>query len=359
MKRRKPVSRKKGLSRLPHPKTVSPAPLLDSTFAFAITSVLAAAIELDLCTAINRGADTIQKLAEATSSTQRGLRILLDALAGCGWLTKRGDRYALTPWAAQYLSKESSAYAGGIVFQSKMLRNQWDRLAEVVRTGKSWHAIEGRDDRGEFFSEFVGSLYGMNAAAAEAVAGMLWKSKPPVACEVLDIGAGSGVWSLAVARAVPHARVTVADWPAVVEKATKPFVTRENMGDRYQYLPGNFREVDFGNSKFDVAYLGHICHSEGAENTRTLFQRIYRALQPGGRLIIADMLPDEQRSKATFALLFAVNMLVNTDAGDTFTLAEYRQWLKNAGFRTVETWDVPAPSPIIVATKAESRRARK
>jgi SAM-dependent methyltransferase len=338
------------------PKTnaveVSPAALLTGTFGFAITCVLVSAVELDLFTAVDNGANTVEKLAEQTSCSPRGLRILLNALAGIGYLSKEDGRYALTPFAAIYLSKKSRTYAGAVALHSKMLRDNWDHLTEVVRTGKSRRAVEGGPDRGEFFSEFVGSLYGMNTPAAEAVARLLWNAKPPSPCTVLDIGAGSGVWSLALARAVPHAKVTVADWPAVIEKATKKFVAREKVEDRYNYLPGNFREVDFGESAFDVVYLGHICHSEGAENSRILLQRLHRALKPGGRLVIADMVPDEARRETTFALLFAVNMLVNTEDGDTFTFGEYRQWLEASGFGQVRTLDVPAPSPVIVATKA-------
>jgi ubiquinone/menaquinone biosynthesis C-methylase UbiE len=334
-----------------NPAEVSPAPLLSGTFGFAITCVLVSAVELDVFTAVDDGANTVERLAEQTSCSPRGLRILLNALAGMGCLAKEDGRYALTPFAATYLSKKSRTYAGAVAAHSKMLRDNWDHLTDVVRTGKSQRAVEGGPDRGEFFSEFVGSLYGMNTPAAEAVARLLWKAEPPSPCHVLDVGAGSGVWSLALARAVPHAKVTVADWPAVIEKATKKFVAVGKMEDRYSYLPGNFREVDFGESAFDAAYLGHICHSEGAENSRILFQRLHRALKRGGRLVIADMMPDEARSEATLALLFAVNMLVNTEEGDAFTFGEYRQWLEASGFGEVRMLDVPAPSPVIVATK--------
>jgi ubiquinone/menaquinone biosynthesis C-methylase UbiE len=336
---------------------VSPAALLTGTFGFGITCIVVTAVELDLFTAVDNGANTVEKLAEQTSCSPRGLRILLNALVGVGYLAKedtakKDGRYVLTPLAATYLSKKSRTYAGGVTHHSKTLRDNWDHLTEIVRTGKSRRAVEGGPDRGEFFSEFVGSLYGMNAPAAEAVARLLWNAKPPSPCHVLDIGAGSGVWSLALAKRVPHAKVTVADWPSVIEKATKQFVAREKMEARYSYLPGNFRETDFGEAAFDVAYLGHICHSEGAENSRKLFQRLHRALKPGGRVVIADMVPDEGRREATFPLLFAVNMLVNTEEGDTFTFSEYRQWLEASGFGEVRTLNVPAPSPVIVATKA-------
>jgi len=331
---------------------ISPAKLFEGMFGFAITCVLATAVELDLFTAMDRGADTVEKLVEETSCPPRGLRILLNALAGSGYLANDKGCYLLTLFSATYLSKQSPTYAGDVVLHGRALRDSWDHLTEVVRTGSVSRAVEAAGDRGEFFSQLVGSLYGSNTPAAEGTARLLWKGEAPSPCRVLDVGAGSGVWSLALARKVPHARVTVADWPAVIEKATKQFVARENATDRYSYLPGDFRQVDFGESAFDVAYLGHICHSEGAENSRRLLQRIHRALKPGGKLVIADILPDEERREATFALLFAVNMLVNTEDGDTFTFGEYRQWLGSSGFGDVQALNVPAPSPVIVATRA-------
>lgn len=333
---------------------VSPAPLLQGTFGFAITCVLVTAVELDLFTAIDRGASTVEELAKDTSCTPRGLRILLDALAGCGYLAKDKGRYLLNPFSATYLSKKSRTYAGGVALHSRMLRDNWDHLTETVRTGTVRRAVQGGDDRGEFFSEFVGSLYGMNTPGAEAVAAQLWKGEPPSPCRVLDIGAGSAVWSLALARRVPHARVTVAELPAVIEKATKPYAVREKCADRYSYLPGDCHEVDFGESAFEVVYLGHVCHGEGAEGSRVLFRRVHRALRPGGKIVIAEMLPDEERRENTFPLLFAVNMLVNTPRGDAFTFGEYRQWLEADGFRDVQALDVPAPSPVIVATKSNA-----
>lgn len=333
-------------------REISPEPLLAGTFGFAITAVLMTAVDLDLFTAIDRGADTVEKLAQETSCSARGLRILLDALAGTGYLAKENGRYVLTPFSATYMSKKSRTYAGGVALHSRMLRDNWDHLAEAVRTGSVGRAVEGAGDRGEFFSGMVGSLYGLNTPAAEAVARQLWKGEPPSPCQALDIGAGSGVWSLALARRVPHVRVTVADWPAVIEKATKQFVAREKCEDRYTYLPGDFHHTEFGESAFDVVYLGHICHSEGAANSRKLFERIHRALKPGGKLVIAEMVPDEERREATLALLFAVNMLVNTEEGDAFTFGEYRQWLEASGFGDVREVEIPAPSPVIVATKA-------
>jgi SAM-dependent methyltransferase len=144
----------------------------------------------------------------------------------------------------------------------------------------------------------------------------------------------------------------VVDFADVIERSTKRFVQDEGVGDRYDYLPGHLEELDFGESQYDVAVLGHICHAVGARSTKRLFERIHRALRPEGELLIAEFIPDDERKSAFMPLIFAVLMLAITQEGDTFTLCEYHEWLKTAGFHDIHTIQAPAPSPLILARKA-------
>ena len=253
-----------------------------------------------------------------------------------------------TPLASLYLSKKSPSYLGGVVPHSRQLQVNWARLTGVVRTGRAPHAVESDGGHGEFFAQFVGALYSLHNPAA---ARQLWPDGASPGRRVLDVGGGSAVWSLAFVRRDPQAQVTVSDWPSVIERVTKKCVARERADDRYEYLAGNFRRCDFGEPKFDVGILGHICHSEDAVRTRQLFARVHRALKPGGQILVAELIPDNERQTTLLSLLFAVNMLVNTEEGDTFTFAEYRQWLEAAAFHHVRMLDARALSPLIVAGK--------
>jgi len=325
----------------------SPITLMDTAWGFTRTEVLKTGVELDIFTQIEKGHTDAKSLAEAIGASERGVRILLNALVGLKVLEKAGERYDLTQGARIFLSRSSPACMGEWLLHVSQLMPAWAHLTEVVRSGAPPQKIEGDGDRGEFFSKLVAGLFTMNAPGAQAAA----KAMVGQGCglQILDIGAGSGVWGIAFAQQDPLARVTLVDFPKVLAIATQ-FVTQHGLANRVQYLAGNFREVDFGSEQYDVAILGHICHAEGARNTRTLFQRIRRALKPGGRLLIAEFLVDEERRTEIFPLLFAVNMLVNTEEGDTFTLSELRTWLKEAGFKTVETLEAPGPSPLIIAT---------
>lgn len=324
----------------------SPMMLMDTAWGFTRTQVLESGVELDIFTQIEKGHTNAKSLAQAIGASERGVRILLNALVGLRVLEKAGEQYQLTEGARIFLSKNSPAYMGEWLLHVNQLMPAWAHLTEVVRSGVPPQKVEGEGDRGEFFSKLVAGLFTMNAPGAQAAAKAMVGQRSGL--RILDIGAGSGVWGIAFAQRDPHTHVTVADYPKVLGIA-KQFVARHGLADRFQYLAGNFREVDFGREQYDIAILGHICHSEGARNTRTLFQRIRRALKPGGRLLIAEFLVDEERRTETFPLLFAVNMLVNTEEGDTFSMSELRTWLEEAGFKTVETLEAPTPSPLIVA----------
>jgi ubiquinone/menaquinone biosynthesis C-methylase UbiE len=174
--------------------------------------------------------------------------------------------------------------------------------------------------------------------------------------EVLDVAAGSAVWSLAIAEQIREAHFTVIDLPDVLERVTRKAVEREGDSDRFEFWPGNLRTMDLGEALFGLVILGHICHGDGIERSRSLIRRAHRALRPGGQILIAELLPDDDRHGPPLPLLFGLHMLVIIDSGGTFTLAEFRSWLSEAGFDDIRTLAVPAPSPLILATKSSMGR---
>jgi hypothetical protein len=109
-------------------------------------------------------------------------------------------------------------------------------------------------------------------------------------------------------------------------------------------------EADFG-SGYDIATLGHILHSEGEERSRNLLKKTFRALKSGGSIAIGEWLVNDQRTEPLPSLMFAVNMLVNTEHGDTFSFNEIKSWLEEARFKKVRKLGAPGPSPLILATK--------
>ena len=276
--------------------------------------------------------------------------MLLNALVGLELLTKNGDAYALTPESAAFLVSSKPGYLGGMTrHTSSHLIPHWLHLTEAVQTGKPPIAVNQERAGGEFFREFVEDLFANNYAAARALAAHLLLKEPAGPYRVLDLAAGSGVWSIALAEKSPRVRVTVVDWPAVIPVCQK-VTARHGVADRYDYKPGDLLEADFGTG-YQAATLGHILHSEGEKRSRELLRKVFAALAPGGVIAIAEMVPNDDRTGPAMPLIFAVNMLVHTDEGDTFTFGEMSGWLREAGFVNPRQLDVPGPSPLILADR--------
>jgi ubiquinone/menaquinone biosynthesis C-methylase UbiE len=201
----------------------------------------------------------------------------------------------------------------------------------------------------EFFHEFVEDIFPMSYPAATALAGHLQISQSTGPISVLDIAAGSGVWGVALAQASATVSVRAVDWAPVLD-VTRRVTGRFGLSDRFELVGGDLLEADFGLGH-TIATLGHILHSEGEARSKKLLSRVYESLSPGGKIVIAEMVPDTGRSGPTFPLLFAVNMLVNTDSGDTFPFDEMKSWLHDAGFVNPYTLEGPGPSPLLIANK--------
>jgi 3-hydroxy-5-methyl-1-naphthoate 3-O-methyltransferase len=166
---------------------------------------------------------------------------------------------------------------------------------------------------------------------------------------VLDLAAGSGVWGIALAQRWPQVRVTAVDWPVVLP-VTEKTVAGFGLSDRFTFTAGDLHAADFGTGH-QIATLGHILHSEGEANSRALLAKTFDALASGGTIAIAEFLVNRDRTGPLTGLYFAVNMLVNTENGDTWSFEEISEWLAEAGFVNARTLDSPGPSPLILADK--------
>lgn len=327
----------------------TPQRVMQFTMGFIASRALVAAVELDLFTHVAQGARTVEELAQRAKATPRGVRILTDALAGMGFVLKEEGELRLAPDAEAFLVRTSPGYLGAVVLHENHVWDTWRHVSEAVRKGTTPHnAVEGDFDAGEFFSHFVDGLYNLNHHAAQVAAARLASGVRAV----LDVGAGSGVWSQPYALANSYTHVTVVDYPSVLDRVTRPFAERAGVADRYDFRAGNFREVDFGEGLYDLVTIGHILHSEGEERSLELLRRVHRALRPGGRVLIAEMIPDEERKSDLFALLFGVNMLALTEEGDVFTRAQLEEMGRRTGFPQAEWLPAPAPYPLLVLTRS-------
>jgi hypothetical protein len=335
----------------PSSNAPSPQKFLQYSFGYAAPLILEAAVRHGLFDHLAAGPQSADELAAKANISRRGARILLNALVGLEVLSKDATgRFVHTPDSAEFLVSTKPGYIGGFLkHTSSQLIPKWLKLTEVVKTGKPATAVNQEGDGSAFFSEYVEDLFPVNYRAASALGDALKLSEAKGPVRVLDLAAGSGVWGIALAQKSPHVRVTAVDWPGVLT-TTRKVATKHGVGDRFQFVPGDLDSADFG-SGYQVATLGHILHSEGVERSKSLIGKTFRSLASGGTIAIAEWLVNDERTQPPPGLIFAVNMLVNTDSGDTFSFNEIREWLEQAGFRDARLLEVPGISPLVLATK--------
>ncbi len=318
-------------------------------WGYVPTLVLEAAIRNRVFDVLDTGSKTVPEVATATGASVRGLTAIMNVLVGLQFLAKdANEAYSLTPESAAFLVSTKPSFQGGFLrHASSQLIPKWLEINEVVATGKPAHSVNQQDAGSEFFKEFVVDIFPMSYPSAQTLAKSLNLDSQPTS--VLDLAAGSGVWGIAIAQASPNVRVTAVDWPDVIP-TTQKTVARFNLTDRFSYIPGDLLSADFGTGH-NVATLGHILHSEGEDRSRQLLAKVFDALAPGGTIAIAEFLVNADRTGPVNGLFFAVNMLINTDTGNTYSFEEISSWLTEAGFTNPRTIPAPGPSPLILATK--------
>ena len=330
------------------PSPPGPERLAQFAFSFAPPLLLQTAVELQVFDFLDQSPLSLEEISSRTGASLRGLRALLNALVGFEFLARSDDgRYALTPESETFLVRSKPAYRGDFFkFVPRHIQN-WLKLKDAVQSGEPVAMGDSEQELPEFFRELVKPLFNINFAPATTLAAEL-KTKRAIN-NVLDLGAGSGVWGIVLAAHFPEARVTAVDFPAVLE-VTKQTAEKHGVADRFRFSAGDLLTADFG-ADYDVAILGHILHSEGEKRSRQLLAKVFNSLALGGTIAIAEWLVNKTRTAPSHSLMFAVNMLVHTKEGDTFSFEEISRWSFEAGFRDARLLDAPGVSPLILATK--------
>jgi hypothetical protein len=266
-----------------HP-SVTPDRLMQFAFAYAPTLIIEAALHHRVFDLLDQGAMTVEQLSQATGSSARGLRILLNALVSLDFLAKDADHtYRLTPESATFLVTTKPTFQGGLFrHTSTQLIPKWLHLNEVVRTGKPSTAINQEAVGAEFFQQFVNDIFPTSYPAALALATALNVAQVQHPFYVLDLAAGSGVWGITLAQQSPLVHVTAIDWPGVIP-VTQQNIDRFGLSDRVHCIQGDLLAVDFPTG-CHLATLGHIIHSEGETRSRQLLHNVFSALADRSRI---------------------------------------------------------------------------
>lgn len=328
----------------------SPAVVFDTLFAYEQSAALKTALELELFTAIDEGAQTAAAIAKRCEASERGIRMLCDFVTTLGLLTKTNQVYQLSPESAMFLSKRSPAYLGTMARFLLMpgIRNNFEDLTGAVRRGGVQPSGNTVADDNPIWIEFAQSMVPMMIPAAHAIADLLGVSSMG-AIKVLDIAASHGIFGITIAQRNPAAEVYAVDWKAVLAVA-EANAQAAGVADRVHTLPGDAFKIDFGTG-FDVALVTNFLHHFDPPTCTSFLTKICGSLKPGGRVVVLEMVPNPDRVTPPVAARFALTMLAGTLAGDAYTFDELREQLERAGFRDVSAHSLPTPQTVLIAKK--------
>jgi len=304
---------------------------------------LLTALELDIFTAVGDGGNA-QQIGTKVRASARGVSMLLDALVSLGLLSKSGGNYKNTPESARFFTQGSKDnHRNGLLHIANIWHN-WSTLTDAVRRGAHVAADRGRDP--ETTRDFIAAMQRNSKDRAPLVVKALGTTGVK---RVLDLGGGSGAYSIAWAKASPEVQCEILDVPEVVSLTTE-YVRQAGVSGQVKVGAGDMLEGDLG-SGYDLIMLNAICHMFSPEQNRAIFRRAHKALAPKGRLVVQDFILNPDKTGPQHAALFSLNMLVNTEAGASYSEPEYVEWIKASGFTEVSRIELPGPSALIVGVR--------
>jgi (2Fe-2S) ferredoxin/predicted O-methyltransferase YrrM len=325
---------------------VVPDELMQAIQGFRPSRIILTAIELDIFSAIGDGA-IANDVAAKLKLDPRATEMLLNALTALDLLEKRGGNFSNTPIAARFLAASGKDDSRDSLMHTVNLWDRWSTLTAAVREGTSVVFQEQVTRPAKITEAFIAAMHKNASFRAPMVVRVLDLDNVK---KVLDIGGGSGAYSIALAKAKKDLRAEVFDLPTVTP-LTQKYIEHSGLSDRITTHDGDMRTDEFGTG-YDLVLLSAICHMNSPEENKKLFGKCLAALNSGGQMVMQDFVLGSDKTSPQSGALFAINMLVGTRAGSSYSEDEYRQWLEMTGFTEIKKVQLPGPTALMVARRS-------
>ncbi len=325
------------------------ASLMSGVTGFMKSRVILTAAELDIFTLLDREPDTAAGLAKKAGFNRRALVRVLDALVPSGLLAKNGDLYSLTEEGTLLSSRHADSVLPMVLHMNRLWET-WGDLSLIVKKGmRGKRRHTGRMDPAAL-AAFIGAMDVIGRDLSLEIAGSYDAGQ---ARRLLDVGGASGTYAVAFLRKNPALHATIFDLDSVIPMA-RARMDAEGLTGRADFAPGDFYRDDLPGGH-DLVLLSAIIHQNDTRENVDLYRKVFDALTPGGKILIRDHVMERDRTSPVSGALFAINMLVNTRGGNTYTFREIKKDLKTCGFtgiRLLHTGD--RMDGLVEATKPSS-----
>jgi len=327
---------------------LTPETLMQTATAYWQTKTLAISVKLELFTLIASKCNTIAELQRKTGIERRPLRAILTALVAMGLIVENDGIYENEPLSQKFLIKDSQAYFGDmILMQGERLYELWAHLEAAVRNNlppvELFDSIRSED---EAASSFTAAMHNNALGPARALSGIVDFSHYS---KLMDIGGGSGAYPIVLAEKFSNLRAVILDYESVCKTAEK-YIEHAHLSERIDTRPGDVL-VGYFPEDCDVALISQLIHSYDKSSCLSILEKAFAALSDGGLIIIIDFFLNDDKTGPLFPALFSINMLIESDNGMCYSTLEVENWLKEVGFKPMESGALGGPVKYILARK--------
>jgi len=309
--------------------------------------VLLTAFELDIFTVLSKSSKTSEQVAKKIKTDIRATNRLMNALCALGFLEKTNQKFKNTNESEMYFVKGKTDYMSNLLHTAHQWET-WSTLADCVKKGTSVFQrpkhINNRDIK--WLESFIGAMHYRASRQAGAIVSKL---NTLGVKRVLDVGGGSGAFAMAFTKAIKNSTATVFDLPNVIP-ITLQYIQKNKMNKKVDVVGGDYHTSALPKG-YDLIFLSAVIHINSYEENVKLIKKCASSLNKNGQLVIQDQVMNEERTKPVTGALFALNMLVGTEKGDTYTEKEICQWYKKAGLQFEKRIDIPTGNALIVGRK--------
>jgi len=304
----------------------------EMAFSFKNAGTLIAALELGLFTAVSEGPTDPVEAAKKTGMPVESAKRLLIACSALKLLDRRGERYVNSPDVDKYLVRGRPTYFGDyLIYQVKNDYDRWKNIASSLKPIKRrYHAMAADPQAARAFTV---AGYNSSISVAHKLAKEFDFSPYSL---LLDLGGGSGCYSIAAAQRYPHLRAIVFDQLNVVAVAQE-FIDQGGVSDRVTTLPGDFFDNEFPRGADLVAYITPL-QAYGPDDVQYLINKAYDAVDSNGGILILDYMMNEDKTGPIDSVFRHLGGLLRpSDPGYVNDVTEFYEYLRKAGFVDIET----------------------
>ncbi len=294
------------------------------------TKILLTAVKLELFSVLADTELAAVDVAKRVQADERTVTLLLNALVAMRVLTKVDKQYANSPAAGTHLVKGKPGYVGHLLLLHEAEWNNWGKLEDAVRTGRSPATQHVFRTDPELGANVLTVLDRIGQQSGPALARRL---RLEGARAMLDVGGGAGTNAIAFCQVYPNLHATVFDLPETLRTASR-VVKESGLGDRVTLLPGDFNRDALGDT-YDVILMSDILHYQDDRENAALVKKCFAHLRQRGQLIIKDRFLSEDGTSPAWVTAFAVHIFVNTERGRCYTVSEATRWMELAGFSSI------------------------